>query len=404
MGRAPQRIPLGGQQVAVPTLTGVVGAPGPAYPAINAATAVAQVSGQFARIAELRNAPRGAGGVTPEHLAVALAVSRYRDDLAGAIAGFQRSAHVGSSREVADRVMVPGGPSWPALFGYGRMASELETLRDRSVDPRDYVYSGRFDHARFRSEASARLAADRATATRFDAGSLDDYDTMLGSMEIDARIIDIRWMAYMFATAFWEAAEVRTTGHRPNGRPIRHWRTVTPIDESGHGVPRAYARPVKVERLGPTHARITEWDGDVIEVTERGYTLGRGQDGGANYNSPASATYAAATGDEHSYYGRGYVQLTWWYNYAAASVAIGRNFDLLWDPELAKVPDVAYAVMADGMISGRHFANGRRLQNYIFAGTANYAGARAIVNAHDPQPTIVAAARIFEAALLAARR
>lgn len=191
---------------------------------------------------------------------------------------------------------------------------------------------------------------------------------------------------------------------RPDGRPVRQWETVVPISEGGEGGTLRYARPVKVERVNLTQARLTEWDGDHFEVTERGYSVPRGMDGGATHGTPASQAYVRATGSEHVYFGRGYVQLTWWYNYAMAGVAIGRGFDLLYDPAVANDPDVAYKVMADGMITGRHYANGKRIQNYIYGATANYAGARAIVNASDPQPTIVEAAQVFEAALMTSRR
>ena len=39
-------------------------------------------------------------------------------------------------------------------------------------------------------------------------------------------------------------------------------------------------------------------------------------DGGAGVK-----VYTNDPGDENAYYGRGYVQLTWWSNYAKASVA-----------------------------------------------------------------------------------
>jgi hypothetical protein len=311
--------------------------------------------------------------------------------------------HWRESRCCLGRAVVALQASGTALFSYGRMAAGLDTLRDLQRDPHDYVHTGRFDHARFLTESANRLQANRATAVKYHAGSLPNFDRMLTFMEDDARIIDIRWMAYMFGTAYWEAASLVTTGRRPNGNPIRQWQTVIPIDETGRGVERDYGRPVKVQRLGPTHARITEWDGDQFEVTERGYTLGEGQDGRARYHSAPNSRYAAAVGDERIYHGRRYVQLTWWYHYAAASVAIGRGFDLLWNPQLANDPGIAYRVMADGMITGRHYANRRRLQNYIAGATANYAGARAIVNLFDAQPTIVDATRAFEAALQVSR-
>jgi hypothetical protein len=404
MGRAPQRIPIAGQQVVVPSLPGPVGAATARYPLINQPAAVALVDAQLAVIAELSSAPNGPGGVTPQELAMAQAVASYRTDRPGAIAGFQRTANVGSAEERAAGVILPTGTTWPALFGYGRMARQLDALRDQRRDPRDYVYSGRFDHAAFLADSATRLQGNRATAVKYTAASLPNFDRMLTFMETDSRIIDVRWMAYMFATAYWEAAGNVAVGRRRNGNPVNQFQTVIPIDEIGRGRQRDYGRPVKVERLGATRARITEWDGDQIEINERGYVLSRGQDGGAPYNSAASRAYAAAPGDERVYYGRGYVQLTWWYHYAMASVAIGRNFDLLWNPELAKEPDVAYRVMADGMITGRHYANRKRLQMFLAGSLTDYVGARAIVNAYDPQPTIVEAAKVFETTLLGARR
>jgi predicted chitinase len=60
------------------------------------------------------------------------------------------------------------------------------------------------------------------------------------------------------------------------------------------------------------------------------------KDGGA-----AAKTYDQDDGIEHAYYGRGYVQLTWWSNYAQAGIAIGLGLDLLLDPELVKTPAIA---------------------------------------------------------------
>ena len=403
MAIPPLTVPLGGRRVAVPVLSGPVGAASPAYPYINQPRATAQVDAEFALISELRNAPVGVGGVTPRYLSMANAVSAYRTDRAAAIAGFQTTANVGTADERSQRVILPGGPTWQALFSYARMSAELDTLRDRPLRPQDYVHTGRFDHAIFASQATAGLRANHQTSVKFHASSLPNYDRMLTYMENDARIIDVRWMAYMLGTAYWEAAETFVAGQRPNGRPIRQWRTIVPIDEGGRGEQRRYARPVKVERLGSTRARITEWDGDQFEVTESGYSIPRGMNGGADYDAVASRAFANAAGDQLTYFGRGFVQLTWWYNYAASGVAIGRGFDLLYDPELAKDPDIAYKVLADGMVTGRHYANGRRIQNYIYGSTANYVGARAIVNAGNPEPVIVQAALVFEAALLAAR-
>lgn len=82
-------------------------------------------------------------------------------------------------------------------------------------------------------------------------------------------------------------------------------------------------------------------------------------------------------------FGRGYVQLTWWSNYVDAGVALKRGLDLLFDPLLAKDPQVAYDVMAHGMITGGGFANGRKLSDYIHGIKKDYVNARRMVNAGD---------------------
>lgn len=100
---------------------------------------------------------------------------------------------------------------------------------------------------------------------------------------------------------------------------------------------------------------------------------------------------------------QGYVQLTWWSNYAQAGIAIGRGLDLLLDPELVKTPAIAYALMSHGMRTGKGFANGRRFTNYFTTVHTDYAGARQMVNGHDHAADIAALALRFESVLLKAR-
>jgi len=40
-------------------------------------------------------------------------------------------------------------------------------------------------------------------------------------------------------------------------------------------------------------------------------------------------------------FGRGYVHLTWWYNYATAGVLPDKGLTLVTDPENAKVANIA---------------------------------------------------------------
>lgn len=120
---------------------------------------------------------------------------------------------------------------------------------------------------------------------------------------------------------------------------------------------------------------------------------------GARDGVAAAAAYEKDDGVEQVYFGRGYVQLTWWSNYAKASVALGRGFELLLDPELVKTPEVAYKLMSLGMRTGKIFANGRKFKNYFTDSATNYEGARGMVNGKDHAADIAKLARKFESVL-----
>ena len=105
----------------------------------------------------------------------------------------------------------------------------------------------------------------------------------------------------------------------------------------------------------------------------------------------------------HQYYGRGYIQLTRKYNYGIFSFAEGDSstgtfkgylneflgslgmsprtaLDLVWNPELAMNPEIAYAIMAYGMKNGI-FRSTHSLEKYINDDGIDYIGARDIIQA-----------------------
>lgn len=63
----------------------------------------------------------------------------------------------------------------------------------------------------------------------------------------------------------------------------------------------------------------------------------------------------------YPYYGRGYIQLTWNYNYQSTGQRLGMGDDLLNNPDLALDPGVAAQVMADYWVS-------RNIRPYCEAG------------------------------------
>lgn len=281
----------------------------------------------------------------------------------------------------------------------------------------NYQYNGVYDHAIFLAEFTRQFAR----SGRYNAAAVPQMLTLLDLIERDIAITDVRWAAYMLATVMWETT-VPTTVLRPavnkKGKPLvnkkgqsvlvkqRRWlMSMSPVDEIGHGKGRRYHEPVKVKRLADGSARITEQDGDQFKITPAGMItpLTKGAVMGTTDGGAAEKAYDDDDGEEHAYYGRGYVQLTWWSNYASAGINIGRGLDLLLDPELVKSPAIAYALMAHGMRTGKGFANGHRFSSYFFLASTDYVGARRMVNGSDHAADIAAIAVQFEAVLLSAR-
>ncbi|GAA0247112.1 hypothetical protein LNAOJCKE_0427 [Methylorubrum aminovorans] len=93
------------------------------------------------------------------------------------------------------------------------------------------------------------------------------------------------------------------------------------------------------------------------------------------------------------YYGRGYVQLTWDYNYKKAGSKL--SVDLLNKPELALDPVIAAKIMYAGMIEG--WFTGKKLSDYIDRSDA--VGARRIINGTDKAALIAGYHARFLAAL-----
>ena len=150
---------------------------------------------------------------------------------------------------------------------------------------------------------------------------VDGIESMLTALEADPDVNDHRWAAYMFATVKHECAD--------------QWK---PIEEYGKGAGHSY--------------------GQAKQVT--------GSDG---------QTYT------NKYYGRGYVQLTWDYNYKKMSDALGLGDDLYIHPENALDPDTAYKIMSYGMRNGSF--TGKKLGDYINDAGCDYRNARKIINALD---------------------
>jgi len=157
------------------------------------------------------------------------------------------------------------------------------------------------------------------TSTRRDA-----LKTLVEAIIADTTITNIRWAAYMLATVKHECAN-----------------TWQPIEEYGKGAGRPYGKAVTV--IDPT--------------TKKTHS--------------------------NTYYGRGYVQLTWEGNYKKMDNALnlsGSN-SLYLHPEKTLDTNIAYRIMSYGMRNGSFTS--KKLSDYIVGTSADYFNARRIINSTD---------------------
>ena len=90
----------------------------------------------------------------------------------------------------------------------------------------------------------------------------------------------------------------------------------------------------------------------------------------------------------YPYYGRGYVQLTWDYNYRYYSTLLG--LDLINQPDLVMRADVSLFILIDGMKRGTFTAH--RLSDFTQNDRFDFVGARQIINGKDKATEIASMA------------
>lgn len=108
----------------------------------------------------------------------------------------------------------------------------------------------------------------------------------------------------------------------------------------------------------------------------------------------------------HLFYGRGYIQLTWYDNYVRAGqelAKVGLIDDaqhFIQQPEQANDPNLAAQIMCFGMEQG--WFTGKKLADYFSGSSKDYTNARKIINGKDKADLIAGYAQVFENALKAA--
>lgn len=90
----------------------------------------------------------------------------------------------------------------------------------------------------------------------------------------------------------------------------------------------------------------------------------------------------------YPYYGRGYVQLTWKFNYKRYSEILG--IDLVANPDRAMEPAIACFVLVHGFKHG--VFTGKKITDYIRQGKTDFVGARRCINGTDKAAKIAAIA------------
>lgn len=165
---------------------------------------------------------------------------------------------------------------------------------------------------------------------RMNQGQVEGCNAILAEWERRG-LTDLRWLAYILATVFWECD-----------------RTMLPIREVGKGKGRAYGK------------------------------------------------FDPVTGQ--TYYGRGYVQLTWRRNYEAMGKLLG--VDLVNAPDRALDPKIASQILFEGMIRGTFTT--RKLADYFNSKITDWVNARRIINGTDRASVIAGYAKMFYADLVSA--
>lgn len=164
---------------------------------------------------------------------------------------------------------------------------------------------------------------------------VDGMNAILDVWEKNYKDKDDRWLAYMLATAHHETD-----------------RKMQPIEEYGRGKSRPYGKRLKMNRTP--------------------------------YGNTASI-----------FFGRGFVQLTWYENYDKAGKKLG--IDLINSPEKALELSVSAQIMFLGMMEG--WFTGKKLSDYFNAAKEDWINARKIINGLDKANLISTYAKNYYASI-----
>ena len=114
----------------------------------------------------------------------------------------------------------------------------------------------------------------------------------------------------------------------------------------------------------------------------------------AEYGKGSGKPYGQPAGPYgQKYYGRGYVQLTWYDNYKRQDSKLKLNDRLVKNADLALDPEIAKQVIVLGMADGDF--TGKKLGQFFTDTVTDWYNARTIVNGHDRASDIATYAEKF---------
>ncbi len=140
-------------------------------------------------------------------------------------------------------------------------------------------------------------------------------------------------------------------------------------------------------RFQPVRETLASSDEQAIQRLERAFQAGR--------LPQVSTPYWRRDANGKSWFGRGFVQLTFQRNYQTLGKALG--IDLPGNPDLALEMAVAADILVVGMRDG--LFSGRKLSDYFAKDRADWTNARRIVNGLDRADVVAGHARVILNAL-----
>ena len=228
-----------------------------------------------------------------------------------------------------------------ALFAWiGAAEAQPDAAKTTRVD-RDFFFK------KINPELSHAAAFGKTARHDIPQLTTEHYNELFDAWDTDATLTDLRWLAYMLGTAYHETGFV-----------------VRPIRETGR-----------------------DDEATVIRLLEQAYAKGR-----------IKKRYWLREANGQSYYGRGFVQLTWAANYKRVSEAIGLRTALYDHADMALDRPPSVKILIRGMIEGL-YTPGQTLPKYFSTLKEDWVTARKIVNGLDKADQIADYAKTYRSAL-----